>query len=511
MSVTPVTNTTAEGEDVAQPEDTQNVQNGNHNPTVEGQATDTTEVLTDANAIPTTVAEEQSIEALNAPLNGDATEAAPELVNEQITDAVETPVNAQITDAVDTAVNSQITDATAPEEAAAATKSEPEATQPAQPPVSLMEQLLNENEAISRVRKLEYGQAIEGILMHKGDDRDDFLVDIGTKSEGTVPNRERQSLSAERFGELRVGDRVLVVVVRPESGPEGEDGPILSIDKARTEVSWRKLQQQFEANEVFEVDVVGYNKGGLMVEVEGVRGFIPASQVNALSGIGESEENRQSQMSKLVNTKLLVKIVEVNRDRNRLILSERQAVREQREANKTSLMKELEKDQIREGVVTTLAKFGAFVDLGGVDGLVHVSELSWARIDDPKQILHVGQKVKVYILDVDHDKQKVALSIKRTQPEPWTQVMNKYQVGEVVEATISQLSNFGAFARLEEGLEGLIHISELAEGRVEKPSDIVKAGDKVKVRILRIDPDNRRLALSLKKASENPETPTEEE
>ncbi len=375
-------------------------------------------------------------------------------------------------------------------------------------PVSLMEQLLNENEAASSVRRLEYGQAIEGILMYK--DRDDLLVDIGTKSEGIVPQRERQSLSAEKLEEMRVGDKVLVVVVRPESGADGEDGPILSIDKARTEVSWRKLQQQFEAGEVFEVDVVGYNKGGLMVEVEGVRGFIPASQVNALSGIGDSEENRQSQMSRLVNTRLLVKIVEVNRDRNRLILSERQAVREQREASKGRLMNELEVGQIREGVVTTLAKFGAFIDLGGVDGLVHVSELSWARIDDPKQILSVGQPVKVYILGIDQEKQKVALSIKRTQPEPWSQVNEKYHVGELVEATISQLSNFGAFARIEEGLEGLIHISELAEGRVDRPGDIVKPGDKVKVRILRIDPENRRLALSLKRAAEGSEGTTEE-
>lgn len=376
------------------------------------------------------------------------------------------------------------------------------------PPLSLFEQLLKENEAAGAVRRLEYGQAIEGILMQK--DRDDLLVDIGTKSEGIVPQRERQSLSADKLEAMRVGDTVLVVVVRPESGSEGEDGPILSIDKARTEVSWRKLQQQFEAGEVFEVDVVGYNKGGLMVEVEGVRGFIPASQVNALSGIGDSEENRQSQMSRLVNTKLLVKIVEVNRDRNRLILSERQAVREQREASKGRLMNELEVGQVRDGIVTTLAKFGAFIDLGGVDGLVHVSELSWARIDDPKQILTVGQPVKVYILGIDQDKQKVALSIKRTQPEPWSQVTEKYHVGELVEATISQLSNFGAFARIEEGLEGLIHISELAEGRVDRPGDIVKPGDKVKVRILRIDPENRRLALSLKRAAEGAEGATEE-
>lgn len=372
--------------------------------------------------------------------------------------------------------------------------------------LSLMERLLLENEAASSVRKLEYGQAIEGILMYK--DKDDLLIDVGTKSEGVVPQRERQSLTGDRLTELKVGDTILVVVVRPE-GPEGEEGPVLSIDKARTEVSWRKLQQQSEAGEVFEVSVVGYNKGGLMVEVEGVRGFIPASQVNALSNIGDSEENRQSQMSRLVNTKLLVKIVEVNRDRNRLILSERQAVKDQRDATKNKLMTQLEKGQIREGEVTTLAKFGAFVDLGGVDGLVHVSELSWARIDDPKQVLQVGQKVKVYILDINQDTQKVALSIKRTQPEPWQQVQEKYQVGEVVEATISQLSNFGAFARLEEGLEGLIHISELAEGRVEKPADIVKPGDRVKVRILRIDPENKRLALSLKRAVENPEAPAE--
>jgi DNA-directed RNA polymerase subunit E'/Rpb7 len=206
--------------------------------------------------------------------------------------------------------------------------------------MSLMERLLLENETASNVRKLEYGQAIEGILMYK--DKDDMLVDIGTKSEGIVPQRERQSLTGDRLAELKVGDRVLVVVVRPE-GLNGEEGPILSIDKARTEVSWRKLQQQYEAGDVFEVSVIGYNKGGLMVECEGVRGFIPASQVNALTNIGDSEENRQSQMSRLVNSKLVVKIVEVNRDRNRLILSERQAVNEQRKASKERLMSEIEK------------------------------------------------------------------------------------------------------------------------------------------------------------------------
>jgi small subunit ribosomal protein S1 len=472
MSVTPVTDDTANNEEVLAQAETPQAEK-------EEGTTESTILNTD-----TAVEPEAAVEAEAATPVQEVSEAA----------ATPAPEESEVA-----ATEAPVKEETGPE---AATEAEPTAH------ISLMEQLLNENEAASRVRKLEYGQAIEGILMYK--DRDDMLVDIGTKSEGIVPQRERQSLSAEKLAEMKVGDHVLVVVVRPESGPDGEEGPILSIDKARTEVSWRKLQAQFEAGEVFEVNVVGYNKGGLMVEVEGVRGFIPASQVNALSGVGDSEENRQSQMSRLVNTKLLVKIVEVNRERNRLILSERQAVREQREASKGRLMSELEVGQVREGVVTTLAKFGAFIDLGGVDGLVHVSELSWARVDDPKQVLQVGQTVKVYILSIDSDKQKVALSIKRTQPEPWSQVNEKYQVGEVVEATISQLSNFGAFARLEEGLEGLIHISELAEGRVDRPGDIVKAGDKVKVRILRIDPENRRLALSLKRAAESTETPTEE-
>jgi len=391
MSVTPVTDDTANNEDVL-----------------------------DTTTVPQAEPEEGTSEA--APVNSNATlEETTDTAPAVETSAPEVPEGAE----------ALVEEPTA--------ETEPEVQVGLAQPISLMEQLLLENEAASRVRKLEYGQAIEGILMYK--DRDDMLIDIGTKSEGIVPVRERQSLSSEKLAEMKIGDKVLVVVVRPESGPDGEEGPILSIDKARTEVSWRKLQAQFEAGEVFEVNVVGYNKGGLMVEVEGVRGFIPASQVNALSGIGDSEENRQSQMSRLVNTKLLVKIVEVNRERNRLILSERQAVREQREASKGRLMNELEVGQIREGIVTTLAKFGAFIDLGGVDGLVHVSELSWARVDDPKQVLQVGQPVKIYILSIDQDKQKVALSIKRTQPEPWSQVTEKYQVGEVVEATISQLSN----------------------------------------------------------------------
>jgi small subunit ribosomal protein S1 len=211
---------------------------------------------------------------------------------------------------------------------------------------------------------------------------------------------------------------------------------------------------------------------------------------------------KQSEMTRLVNSKMPLKIIEINRHRNRLILSERQAAQEQRDAQKDRLMAELEQGQVRDGVVTSICDFGAFVDIGGADGLVHLSELSWSRINHPNELLKVGEKVKVYVLSVDDAEKKVALSIKRTQPEPWSQVMAKYQPGQLVEGTITQLANFGAFARIADGIEGLIHVSELAEGRVQHPRSVVKEGDTVTLRIIRIDPQRKRMGLSLKRAAE---------
>lgn len=372
---------------------------------------------------------------------------------------------------------------------------ESEVAEPAEPPrpTSLMEQLLNESS--SSFKTLHYGEVIDGVVMHK--DRDEILVDIGAKSEGIVPNKEVQTLTPDEMGEIKLGEQILVFVIQPENQ---EGHAILSIDKAKMEKSWRRLQKQFEAEEIIEAEVTGYNKGGLLVNLEGVRGFVPSSQVTGLATGNEAA--KQSEMTRLVNSKLPLKIIEINRNRNRLILSERLAAQVQRDFQKDRLMSELEKGQIRDGIVTSICDFGAFVDIGGADGLVHLSELSWSRVNHPNEVLKVSDKVKVYVLEVNPDDKKVALSIKRTQPEPWSQVMANYQPGQLVEGTITQLANFGAFARIANGIEGLIHVSELAEGRVQHPRNVVKEGDVVTLRIIRIDPQRKRMGLSLKRAAE---------
>jgi len=367
------------------------------------------------------------------------------------------------------------------------------ATEAPKQPTSLMEQLLNEPG--SMLKALHYGEVIDGIVMHK--DREEILVDIGAKSEGIVPNKEIQTLTPQELLDIKVGEPILVFVMQPENQ---EGHAILSIDKAKMEKSWRRLQKQFEAEEIIEAEVTGYNKGGLLVNLEGVRGFVPSSQVSGLAAGNDAA--KQSEMTRLVNSKLPLKIIEINRNRNRLILSERLAAQVQRDVQKDRLMNELEKGQVREGLVTSICDFGAFVDIGGADGLVHLSELSWSRVNNPNEVLKVNDKVKVYVLEVNPEDKKVALSIKRTQPEPWSQVMANYQPGQLVEGTITQLANFGAFARIANGIEGLIHVSELAEGRVTHPRSVVKEGDVVTLRIIRIDPQRKRMGLSLKRAVE---------
>jgi small subunit ribosomal protein S1 len=351
-------------------------------------------------------------------------------------------------------------------------------------------------------RQLKYGDVIEGTVMRK--DPDEILVDIGSKSEGIIPSNELSSLTSEEFARLAIGDEVLVSVLQPE---DKEGHVVLSLDRARQEKSWRKLQKQFENNEIIEAEVNGYNKGGLLVNLEGVRGFVPASQVTGLSS-GGTDAAKQSELSRFTGQKLPLKIIEINRNRNRLILSERQAAQEQRDARKEQLLAELQPGQIREGHVSSICDFGAFVDIGGADGLIHLSELSWSRVNHPSEVLKVGQPVRVYVMSVDERDRKIALSLKRTQPEPWSQVMEHYQLGQLVRGTITQLTDFGAFARLEDGIEGLIHVSELAEGRVTHPRNVVQEGWELTLRVIRIDPQRRRMGLSLKRAMEPQEGDT---
>src|ERR687885_165935 len=351
---------------------------------------------------------------------------------------------------------------------------------------ALMEQFLDD--PAHNYYNLQYGDTLDGIIMHV--DNDEILVDIGSKSEGVVPSKEMSSLLPEERGELRVGDEILVFVVQSE---DKEGRAVLSVDKARQEKSWRRLQQSYENNEVIEAKVINYNKGGLLVNLDGVRGFVPASQVSGISRGPETQ--KQSDMAKMVGTSLTLKVIEINRNRNRLILSERQAVQEVREGRKDELLSSLKEGDVRTGVVTSIADFGAFVDIGGADGLVHLSELSWSRVKHPSEVLKPGDRVKVYILSVDNDRKRIALSIKRTQNEPWSTVNERYQLGQMIEGTITQLASFGAFARIEDGVEGLIHVSEMGDGRVQHPRDVVQEGDVVQARIIRIDPARKRMGL----------------
>lgn len=355
---------------------------------------------------------------------------------------------------------------------------------------ALMEQYLQD--PANDYYNLQYGDIVEGTVMQI--DRDEILVDIGAKSEGAVPSKEMTSVSPEEREQIQVGDEVLVFVVQSE---DKEGRAVLSLDKARQEKSWRRLQQQFEANEVLQAKVINYNKGGLLVNLDGVRGFVPASQVSGISRGPDAQ--KQSDMAKLVGSSLLLKIIEINRNRNRLILSERQAAQEAREARKDVIIDTLNEGDIREGTVTSITDFGVFVDIGGADGLVHLSELSWSRVKHPAEILKVGDRVKVYVLSIDNDRKRIALSIKRTQDEPWTTVNGRYALGQVVDATITQIASFGAFARLEDGVEGLIHISEIGDGPIQHPRDVVKEGDMVPVRIIRIDPTRKRIGLSMRR------------
>jgi small subunit ribosomal protein S1 len=355
--------------------------------------------------------------------------------------------------------------------------------------LALMEQFLND--PAHDYRNLKYGDTVDGTVMRI--DKDEILVDIGAKAEGIVPSREMQSLPPEDRAALRIGSELLVFVVQAE---DKEGRAILSVDKARQEKSWRVLQTAFEKSDVITARVVNYNKGGLLVNLEGVRGFVPASQVNGISRGPDTQ--KQSDMARMVNTDLQLKVIEINRNRNRLILSERQAVQEARESKKDELLSRLKEGDVRTGTVSSVCDFGAFVDIGGADGLVHLSEISWSRVKHPSEVLKPGDKVQVSILSIDNERKRIALSIKRTQSEPWTRAGERYQLGQVVEGTITQLASFGAFARIEDGIEGLIHISEMGDERIQHPKEVVAEGDTVQARIIRIDPARKRMGLSLR-------------
>ena len=339
------------------------------------------------------------------------------------------------------------------------------------------------------------GDVLDGVIVRI--DKDGILVDIGTKSEGIISSHEVQSLSPDVLQNLKVGDDILVYVLQPEN----QNGHVvLSLNRARAEQGWRTVQKQYEAGQTIEAEVTDFNRGGLIVNVDGVRGFVPISQVIGLRHDGSSEEEIENRMAAMVGKRVSLKVIEVNRSRNRLILSERAAMQEIRAQKKEQLLNELHEGEIRHGKVNSICDFGAFVDLGGADGLVHLSELSWGQVSHPGEVVKVGDEVDVFVLGVDREKKKIALSLRRSQPGPWARIAEKYKVGDLVTATVTKLASFGAFARIEDGVEGLIHVSELGEGRVPHPRNVVQEGDELTLRVIRIDPSRRRLGLSLKQA-----------
>ena len=373
-----------------------------------------------------------------------------------------------------------------------------------------MGQLLDSVESMKPLRR---GDVVEGVVMRS--DPDGVLLNIGHKAEGIVPPGEMRSLGPEGVKRLNVGDEIVATVVRGETA---EGSVILSIDRAAGEKGWRALERALETDERVSGKILGFNRGGAIVETQGVQGFVPMSQLVSVSrdsvreaiaaqdqAGGDGAESPQADSLDThsdVGKELELKVLEVNRGRNRAILSERQAIQEEREKKKARLIQELSVGEVRHGTVTGLSSFGAFVDLGGADGLIHISELSWNTISSPEEVLAVGQEIDVYVLRVDQENRKIGLSLKRLQQEPWETINERYQVGDLVDATVTKVTDFGAFARVEGSVEGLIHISELTPRIINHPRDVVREGDRVRTRILRIEPERRRMGLSLKQAGD---------
>lgn len=340
------------------------------------------------------------------------------------------------------------------------------------------------------------GEVVTGIVVSKS--KDGILVDIGSKYEGIIPESDLAGLEPEYVESISVGGEIPVYIVRPDS-PDGS--VLLSLRRGAAEKEWQTLGELFKDGEIFEGKVIGRNKGGLIVGFEGIRGFVPLSQIASLSqpsGNGSVDDR----LEELVGKMIWLKIIEMNRRQNRLILSERLALHNWRRQQKERLVQEIQAGQTIHGRVSSLCDFGAFVDLGGADGLVPLSELSWGRVKHPKEVLQVGDEVDIFVLNVDLEAKRIALSLRRAQPSPWDNINQRYQLGQLVPATVTKLTKFGAFARLSDGLEGLIHISELEDRRIGHPKEVIKEGDDLTLKIISIDPQRQRLGLSLKQAQE---------
>jgi small subunit ribosomal protein S1 len=376
------------------------------------------------------------------------------------------------------------------------------------PEPTTMEELLAEQD--SDIKSFKHGDVVEGTVVRI--DKDEILVDIGAKSEGVVSNRELYGRHAESQPQLAIGDTVLVYVLQPESQ---EGHAVLSLRRAGLERKWRSMQEQFEAGVIIEAPVIDHNKGGLIVDC-GIRGFVPISQIVDFPRRPQNDQPRDAaqeiaeKLMPFVGRKLRLKILEVNRKANRLILSEKVALYEERREKRDELFSSLQVGQKVSGTVRSIAPFGVFIDLGGIDGLVHKSELSWNKVNNPESGYKVGDEVEAEVIDINHERGRISLSIRRLQPDPWHSTVADFNVGDVIDGTVTKLVNFGAFVRVRDGLEGLIHISELSHQRVAHPGDVVHEGQTLKLKIISLDSERHRLGLSLKQAEEAPARPAPE-
>ena len=321
-------------------------------------------------------------------------------------------------------------------------------------------------------------------------EHDEVLLDIGFKSEGVIPARElsiRKDVNPEDV--VSLGDTIEALVLQKE---DKEGRLILSKKRAEYERAWNRVEEKFQNGENVEGEVIEVVKGGLILDI-GLRGFLPASLVDL---------RRVKDLNAYLGTRIEARVIEMDRNRNNVVLSRRVVLEEARKAERSEILSKLKPGMRLRGTVSSIVDFGAFVDLGGIDGLIHISELSWNHVNHPSEVVKVGQEVEVQVLDVDLNRERISLGLKQTTEDPWRTLVKKYPVGAIVEGTVTKLVTFGVFVDLGDGVEGLVHISEMAKQHVDQPSQVCSVGDKVQVKVMEIDLDRRRISLSMKAAAE---------
>ena len=372
----------------------------------------------------------------------------------------------------------------------------------------LMEELLSTNPPRKPLRR---GEIIDGIIMEINDGG--LLLNIGHKSEGIVPSREMRSFSKEDYDKLESGSEVVALVINPE---DDDGATILSVDKARGERGWRVLEKAKEEDKPVDGIIIGSNRGGAVVQAEDVQGFIPLSQL-----VGPARElfvpKKENAKDGFIGMKITFKIFELNRRRNRAIFSEKAVLQQERAIKKKELIETLQVGNILKGRIVGVSTFGAFVDIGGADGLIHISELSWDPVTSPADVVTVGSEMDVYVVKIDKENLKIALSLKRLTPEPWEIIKDQLIVGEKIDASVTKITTFGAFVRTDHGVEGLLHVSEISHEEitsVEEIEKLVSVGQKLNLTIVNVDTERKRLGLSIissgkPKSTENEESPSE--